>query len=213
MAATIDESPQASHDPFSDYQHFIQELLDDHTDAEIVAALARRGFQTSIRSLQRRLHSWGFQRLAGASGVRNGGAKSDMTILAEAINYIFHYTTLDDTAIAARILMDYNLHTTARQVKRIRLKAGWLRASSGAKKAAKRAETQQQMENAISNGSARIFGRRWLVTWLRLHDFKVYQIDVSVAQRFIDSDGVIFRLPKLRKIRLENYITSNSNFL
>jgi hypothetical protein len=139
MAATfIDELPQESHDPFLEYQHFIQELLDDHADAEIVAALARRGFQTSIRSLQRRLHSWGFQRLAGASGVRNGG-----TELTEAINYIFHHTTLNDTAIAARISKDYDLHTTARQVKSIRLKAGWLRASSGAKKAAKRAETQQ----------------------------------------------------------------------
>jgi hypothetical protein len=40
-------------------QHFIQELLDDHVDAETVASLARRGFQ----------------RLAGASGVRNGGTE------------------------------------------------------------------------------------------------------------------------------------------
>ena len=93
MATTIDQSPQASRDPFSDYQHFIQELLDDHTEAEIVAALAGQGFQTSTRSLQRRLRSWGFQQLAGASGVRN----------------------------------------------------------------------------TISNGPARIFGRRWLITWLRLH--------------------------------------------
>jgi hypothetical protein len=121
MATTIDQSPQASRDPFSDYQHFIQELLDDHTDAEIVAALARRGFKTSVRSLQRRLHSWGFQRLAGASGVRND---TESDILAEAIDYIFHYITLNDTAIAARILMDHNLHTTARQVKSIRLRAG-----------------------------------------------------------------------------------------
>jgi len=204
MAAT----PQESHDPFLEHQHFIQELLDDHTDTEIVTALARRGFQTSTRSLQRRLHSWGFQRLAGASGVRNGD-----TELTEAINHIFHHTTLNDTAIAARISIDYNLHTTARQVKSIRLKAGWLRASSGAKKAAKRAETQQQVENTISNGPARIFGRRWLITWLRLHGFKANQVDVSIAQRLIDPNGVTSRRPGLRKVRLENYITSGPNFL
>jgi hypothetical protein len=139
------------------------------------------------------------------------GVESD--ILAEAINHIFHHTTLNDAAIAARILVDHNLHTTARQVKRIRLKAGWLRASSGAKKAAKRAETQQQVENAISNGPARIFGRRWLITWLRLHGFKAHQVDVSIAQHLIDPDGVTSRLPGLRKIRLENYITSGPNFL
>jgi hypothetical protein len=113
MAATfIDELPQESHDPFLEHQHFIQELLDDHTDAEIAAILNRRGFQTSIRSLQRRLHSWGFQRLAGASGVRNNGIKSD--VLAKAINYIFHHTTLNDAIIAARISTDYNLYIIAR---------------------------------------------------------------------------------------------------
>jgi hypothetical protein len=211
MATFIDELPQESHDLFLEHQHFIQELLDGHTNAEIATALARRCFQTSIRSLQRRLHSWGFQRLAGASGVRNGGTESD--ILAEAINHIFHHTTLNDTAIAARISTDYKLHTTVRQVKRIRLKAGWLRASSGTKKAAKRAETQQQVENAISNGPARIFGRRWLITWLRLHGFKAHQVDVSSAQRLIDPNGVTSHQPGLRKARLENYVTSGPNFL
>jgi hypothetical protein len=36
------------------------------------------------------------------------------------------------------------------------------------------------MENIISNGPARIFDRRWLIIWLRLYDFKVYQVDVSI---------------------------------
>jgi hypothetical protein len=43
--------------------------------------------------------------------VRNG-VKSD--ILAEAINHIFHHITFNDAAIAAPILVDYNLHTIAR---------------------------------------------------------------------------------------------------
>jgi hypothetical protein len=69
------------------------------------------------------------------------GTESD--VLAEVINYIFHHTTLNNAVIAAQILVDYNLYITARQVKRIRLKAGWLRASSGAKK--------QQSEPRLSN--------------------------------------------------------------
>jgi hypothetical protein len=212
MAATIDQSPQESRDPFSDYQHFIQELLDDHTDAEIVAALARRGFQTSIRSLQRRLNSWGFKRLTGASGVQNGGAKSN--ILTEAINNIFHHTTLNDTQITARILAEYNLQTTPRQVRRIRSKFGWLRASSGARKAAQRVETQQQVENAILNGPARIFGRRWLTTYLmQQFGYRARRDDVALAQLAINEAAVIARRPGLRKIRLENYTTSGPNFL
>lgn len=32
--------------------------------------------------------------------------------LVEAVNYLFHYTTLNDTQLAARCLTDYQLHTT-----------------------------------------------------------------------------------------------------
>jgi hypothetical protein len=62
--------------------------------------------------MQCRLYSWGFQRLAGASGVRICRTESD--ILAEAINYIFHHITLNDTVITAHISIDHNLHIIAR---------------------------------------------------------------------------------------------------
>jgi hypothetical protein len=45
---------------------------------EVVAALARRGFQTSMRNLKRRLASWNIRR------ERRAGEVSDA--LAEAIN-------------------------------------------------------------------------------------------------------------------------------
>jgi hypothetical protein len=70
--------------------------------------------------------------------VRSG---AESNILAEVINYIFYYITLNNIIIIARILVDYNLYITARQVKRIHLKTGWLRASSSTKKVVKRAET------------------------------------------------------------------------
>jgi hypothetical protein len=62
---------------------------------EVVTALARRVFQTSTRSLKRRLTSWNIRRERLASEV--SGA------LAEAVNYLFHHTLLDDAEIATRI--------------------------------------------------------------------------------------------------------------
>jgi len=46
--------------------------------------------------------------------VRIGGIIDD---LAEAVNYLFHHTTLNDDQLAARIISDYHLQTTGRQVK------------------------------------------------------------------------------------------------
>jgi hypothetical protein len=60
--------------------------------------------------------------------------------LIEVVNFIFHHTTLNDKQIAARIMTDYGLHTTARQVRSIRSDFDWLRARFGAKRAARRAE-------------------------------------------------------------------------
>jgi hypothetical protein len=98
------------------------------------------------------------------------------------VNNIFHHTTLNDTQITARILAEYNLQTTPRQVRSIHLRFGWLRASSGARKAAQRVETQQQVENAILNGPARIFGRRWLTTYLiQQFGYRARRDDVALA--------------------------------
>src|SRR5271156_1656824 len=150
----------------------IQELIQrGFRNNEVIADLRSRGFQTSLSPLKSHLQEWGIRRPAGATGVRIGGISDE---LAEAVNFIFHHTTLNDAQIAARIATDYELHTTARQVRSIRSRFGWLRASSGVKKAVQTAETRLQVENAIVNGPARVFGRRWLIAWLRLHGFKAY---------------------------------------
>jgi len=60
---------------------------------------------------------------------RLAGEVSDA--LAEAVNNLFHHTLLSDAEIASRIISDYHLQTSARQVKSIRLLSSWLRRSSG----------------------------------------------------------------------------------
>jgi hypothetical protein len=109
------------------HQQSIQEMIEDgQTDAQIVANLFRHGVQTSEQSFRRRLQSWAIRRSPQGLGVN----------LVEAVNYVFHHTILNDAQIAERILQDYDLEVTARQVRSIRSKNGWLRALSGPQKAA-----------------------------------------------------------------------------
>jgi hypothetical protein len=212
MASDLAAMAAAPEEDLAEYQHHIREMVTNgYTNSDIVADLARQGLRVTERTLKRRLQVWGIQRANGMPGVKTGGATD---ALAEAVNFIFHHTTLNDDAIAARILTDYNLHTTGRQVRSIRSDFGWLRARSGARKAAQTAEVQHQVENAILNGPARTFGRRWFITYLRQQfGFRAGQEDVANALRLVDANGVASRLPGLRKIRLENYTTSGPNFL
>jgi hypothetical protein len=102
----------ASADHFSSFQADIQEMVSNgYTNSNIVAELARRGLTTKERTLKRRLHLWGIRRPNGTPGVTIGRIIDE---LAEAVNYIFHHTTLNDDQIAARVLEDYKLHITGR---------------------------------------------------------------------------------------------------
>jgi len=202
MAAT----PQD--DPFEEHKDTIQSMLDDYTNAEIVADLLNKGFQTSIRSLQRRLQHWGFERQSGASGVRTGASET----LIAAIDDLFHHTLLNDAQIAARLL-EQGLQATARQIKTIRLKSGWQRYSSGAQQAAHTAATFQHVEHVL-NGPGRTFGRAWMITYLRQHcGFRAHQRDVAAAQRQLNLEDITAKMPRNRKQRLENYTTAGPNFL
>jgi len=184
-------------------------LNEGHTNPQIVAALKRLSFKTSTRSLQRFLKSWGLRRPSGATGVRNNVSDE----LAEAVNYLFHHTTLNDTQLAARCLTYYQLQTTARQVRSIRSIFGWLRRSKDAASDAQSTSTHQQVAHLL-NGPGRTFGREWLTTYLRVHHgYKARRLDVSIAQRALDPEGVAQRQPGLRRPRLENYVTSGPNFL
>jgi hypothetical protein len=134
-------------------------------------------------------------------------------VLKEAINQLFHSTLLNDNQIGAR-LTERGLQTTGRQVKTIRLKSGWQRHSTGAQKAARAAQTLHQVEQVVTHGPGRTFGRGWMITYLRQHcGFKAHQNDVATAQRQLNPEGVAARRPGGRKKRLENYITSGPNFL
>jgi hypothetical protein len=189
------------------HQQFIAQMIEDgQTDAQIVTALFRRGLQTSERSLRRRLQFWGLRR---QQNVINDE-------MVAAVDYIFHHTTLNDAQIAERVLTDYGLYITARQVRTIRTKHSWLRASSGTKKAVQQAETLQQVQNAILDGPARIYGKRWLTTYLMQQiGYRARREDVARAQRAINEAAVIERRlgPSLRLARLENYTTPGPIFL
>jgi hypothetical protein len=70
--------------------------------------------------------------------VRIGGVTDE---LVEKVNYLFHYITLNDDLITARIISNYSLQITGRQVRTIRSKFGWLRALTGPSKEANKAAT------------------------------------------------------------------------
>jgi hypothetical protein len=97
----------AADDRFSEFQHHIDNMLNEgHTNPQIVAALDRSGFKTSKTSLKRYLQRRGRRRPAGTPGARIDVVTDE---LAEKVNYLFHYITLNDNAIAARIINDYGL--------------------------------------------------------------------------------------------------------
>jgi hypothetical protein len=93
---------------FNTFKDDIQEMVQHQgfSDDEVVAALTRRGFQTSTRSLRRRLTSWNIRRK------RLAGEVSDT--LTEVVNYLFHHTLLNNAEIATRIINDYSLQTSHR---------------------------------------------------------------------------------------------------
>jgi hypothetical protein len=208
-AAGIDSPPESRDDEFNAFKEDIRSMINDYTNLEIIEELKIKGFHTSLTALKYQLQDWGFRRQSGTRGVRTGVSEA----LISGVNDLFHHTLLNDAQIAARLLKQ-GLQTTARQVKTIRLKSGWQRHLTGAQKAARTAQTFQQVEQVVTHGPGRIFGRGWMITYLRQHcGFKAHQRDVAAAQRQLDPEGVTARRPGGRKKRLENYITSGPNFL
>jgi hypothetical protein len=103
---------------FSEFRHHIQELIQQRgfSNNEVITNLRFRGFPISLTQLKLRLQAWGIRRIIGASKVRI----SRVDELVEAVNFIFHYTTLNDNTITVRILTDYGQKIIDRQVKSIR---------------------------------------------------------------------------------------------
>jgi hypothetical protein len=130
-------------------------LQQGFSNDEVATALGRRGFQTSTRSLT----SWNICR------ERLAGEVSDA--LAEAVNYLFHHTLLNDAEIATRIINDYDLQTSRPQVRSIRSLFGWRRTTHGPARAIQQTSTSLHIQQALLDGVGRTFGRRWLTTYLR----------------------------------------------
>jgi SOS response regulatory protein OraA/RecX len=106
-------------DPFNEHKNDIQAMIKDHTSKEVVQELSQRGFQTSQRSLERRLQIWGFQQQSGTRGTNTPVSEA----LIKAVSNLFHHTLLNDTQIVARLL-EQGLQTTDRQVRSIRQRSG-----------------------------------------------------------------------------------------
>ena len=114
IAAAGMDSPPELHDgaetrpdPFDEHKDDIQAMIDDYTSKEIAQELSQRGFQTSQRSLERRLQIWGFRRQSGARGTHTPVSEA----LINAVDNFFHHTLLNDAQIAARLL-EQGLQTT-----------------------------------------------------------------------------------------------------
>jgi hypothetical protein len=74
-------SPHPARDPedqFSEFHNDIYEMVQHQrlSNDEVIAALKRRGFETSQKSLKRRLQAWGIRREQGVIGVRTGVSDS-----------------------------------------------------------------------------------------------------------------------------------------
>ena len=106
--------------PPKDFDQFRDEierrLAQGHTQSQIRNWLAARGVRVSKNTLSTRIVSWKASR-------HSRTADSNPALLA-AIETEYHTTHHDDRAIAEAITAQ-GLHTTERQVKRLRLANGW----------------------------------------------------------------------------------------
>ena len=87
-------SDPASHDRFESFKDEIQELVQqNYTNKEVVAALARRGVITSLRSLERHLRTWGIPRPQTSQITDYCAQQTSMQIMAVEALLITVYST------------------------------------------------------------------------------------------------------------------------
>ena len=97
-----------------------------------------------------------FDRCPGSiRGKRIGGVTNKLT---EAVNYLFHHTTLNATQLVAHCLTDYNIQVTICQIRTIRSSNCRLRASTGQSKAAQRATTLNEQFLPALHGPLAVVG-------------------------------------------------------
>lgn len=174
--------------PPKDFDQFRDEierrLAQGHTQSQIRNWLAARGVRVSKNTLSTRIVSWKASR-------HSRTADSNPALLA-AIETEYHTTHHDDRAIAEAITAQ-GLHTTERQVKRLRLANGWRHRHRGDNIVAQRQETFVQVRQALQEGTVRCYGRGLLQTYLRLQDHHAREDDVRDALAHFDAEGTTAR--------------------
>jgi hypothetical protein len=145
-------------------------LLDDHrTEIEFLLLDLRYSYQQVIqqlniqdlriseRTLRRRCKEWQISR-------RQLGL--DEAVINK-IEWEFHNTYHSDTEIVAALSNTLGLHLSVWQVQRVRLAHEWRRrAANEEQMLAQQADTNQRVENALSESTVRNYGRGHLQAYL-----------------------------------------------
>jgi hypothetical protein len=195
--------PPIDLDPFRN--EIKQRLNQHHTQAQIRTWLASRGIQISKNTLSARVLAW-------EASTHSRTEDSDPALLA-AIESEFHTTHHDDGAIAQAITAQ-GLHTTERQVKRLRLTHGWRWRHRGDAIAEARAETFARVQAALQERTCRCYGRGFLQSYPRLSGYIAREDDVRDALAQFDPQGTEARRlgPSRRHLRGE-FIVPGPDFL
>jgi hypothetical protein len=176
-----------------------------HTQSQIRTWLLSRGCRVSRNTLSTRVNAWEASR-------QSRTADSDPTLLA-AIEREYHNTHHDDSAIA-EALITQGIHTTQRQVKRVRLANNWLHREHGDGVAEKRAQTFALVRQALEEGTVRCYGRGLLQSYLRLKGHHAREDDVRDALAHLDPEGTEARRRGPDKTRQSGeFITPGPDFL
>jgi arsenate reductase-like glutaredoxin family protein len=190
-------------------EHLVEMTSNRCTREEMLTWLSQKGIEISLRTLNRRLAVWQANR-------RTWTYCTSKDQLAEIIDHLFHHHhTFSDHQIAKRIKDDYQMDTTARQVKEIRLECGWFRRNNDLESAeAQEASTFNLIEDLFPDGHIRQYGRRQLIAHLsHKHGHRPRSDDVRKALQMLDNYGATSRIPGMKKKRRENYIVPGPDWL
>jgi hypothetical protein len=195
--------PAVDLEPYRD--EIERRLLQNHQGhAEVLAWLETEGVTIALNTLRRRCKDWGTTRRA---------LTSDAAVIAQ-VEELYFSTHKDDEAIASALHIQ-GLHTSARQVREIRMTNGWLhRAGDATQLAQQRTETFARVHAALQEGTCRCYGRGFLQSYLRLNGYIAREDDVRDAIAFYDAQGTQARRrgPDKRR-RNGEFITPGPDFL
>jgi hypothetical protein len=176
--------PQTTAAAIDDFEEqLIQMNITGSTQEELLTWLNKRGIIVSRSTLTRRLKLW-----------QEESSSRDSKQLINLIDHLFHtQPTYSDNLTSLRLEEDYNLQTTARHIKTIRLRNSWPRRNNDLKaNQAQQTETTHLIRELLQEGQIRQYGRRYLITRLaRRH--------VRQALQILDNHNMTLRTPGMRR--------------